>query len=199
MQQPVRRRTQYDDAEWQTRHVLLLKTSHRVAASRISSPFSMPVQPSPRTVWTSWPGSSAAKSTGRFSSSSTRTGQQRVASGIERRDRLFARHRRELTQELVERVAGEHRRSAKNVRVTVNDRGMAHIGRPVKCRSSVYTGRGADSPPDRAMAVRQYERDRLVAGVGDRTAERFSDNAGQTILVGRLGPAGDPSMPRRSR
>src|SRR3989442_4844635 len=114
---------------------------------RRRSPFLTPVQPRPTTVWTSCPCSSRARSTGRCSSRRTRTGQERIASEVERSDGLLAPDGRELPEELVEGLAAlevveegldrdpgadENRRAAEDVGVAVEDLAeLSHADRSV--------------------------------------------------------------------
>lgn len=114
----------------------MMRTSNCPAACRNSAPFLSPAQPTPMTVCASKPHRSRAKSMGIDSSSRTRTGHYLVACELKRGDGLFAAHRRELMQKLVETIASfeiieerlhgharahEHRRAAEAFRVAMYD------------------------------------------------------------------------------
>src|SRR5712691_589055 len=109
------------------------------AARRRSSPFWTPAQPAWTTVWTSWPGSSAARGRGTDSSRRTRTRQQGFAGPLESGNSLRAGHGGKGVEELVETVPGgqivnealggdpgadEHRCPAQDIGIAMN-----HVGK----------------------------------------------------------------------
>lgn len=77
----------------------------RVSSATSSAPFSIPVQPFPWTVLTSWPGRTPAKTRGICSSRRSRTTEQ-SRGFLKRGDRLIPRYRGEVVKEPLERVAG---------------------------------------------------------------------------------------------
>src|SRR5574341_1197048 len=84
----------------------VMRTSKCSPASRSSSPFSMPLQPTAATVRTSWPASNAARGRGKDSSRRTRTGWQQLLGGELKYGRcLLSPHRWEVVEELVQRIS----------------------------------------------------------------------------------------------
>src|SRR5262249_54892013 len=111
------------------------------AASRSSSPFLTPAQPTSATVLTSWPGISLRNARGTHSSSSTRIGNQVSFRLLERGDGNVTRDGREVVKEFIQRMTAldvvdqrlhgdagsdEHRGAAQDVRVGMNDGRFFH-------------------------------------------------------------------------
>ena len=105
-------------------------------AARKRAPLRNPDHLCARTVETSWPVSSAARWRGSDSSISSRNAANDLFRELQRRDRLFSRHRREGIEKLLERVAGfevieqvvhgharpdENREASHDLRIAVND------------------------------------------------------------------------------
>src|SRR5262245_15909811 len=83
-----------------------MRTSKCSAASRRSSPFSMPLQPTACTVRTAWPESNAARGRGKDSSRRTRTGWQQLFGGeLEYGRCLLSLHGWKVVEELVQRIS----------------------------------------------------------------------------------------------
>lgn len=87
-QQPVHGHERIDESAGSTKELAVLDTGPSKTC----------------TVRTSCSGRAAIRSCGRFSSRRTRTGQDAVASLLERRDGLLPPHRGELTQKLIQGV-----------------------------------------------------------------------------------------------
>src|SRR5262249_13493347 len=112
------------------------KTSNSRSARRSNSPFRLLAQPTSGAVRAAWPTSSRLSPRGRHSSSRTRTGEQRFLRLLQRGDGLFLRNRREVLEELRERLARfeiveerlerhagshENRRPAHDLRISMHD------------------------------------------------------------------------------
>src|SRR5215471_17410786 len=110
----------------------VITRSNSAAASRSSSPFLTPAQPTSATVLTSWPGISLRNARGTHSSSSTRIGNQVSFRLLERGDGNVTRDGREVVKEFIQRMTAldvvdqrlhgdagsdEHRGAAQDVRV----------------------------------------------------------------------------------
>jgi len=138
---------------------------HTSPARFKSAPFLVPAQPRPWTVETEWPVSAPARSWDSFSSSRTRTGQQRPAGDLEGLYRLLTPDGRELADGLIQRVAplqvveqglhgyprsDEHRCTTQDLRVAVHHWRIAGHDHGRIAWSSAQVGAGFDSRKLRA-------------------------------------------------